>query len=349
MDKILHLFCVEKFTNDYVRFINENFTDNYHEFWIFGDRAVQYAQLNIFTYRNVKYARNIIDQLNNGKIYQFDKIIYHGVFDQNIIDFFVVNRRLLNKLYLYFWGGDKFYLKNKWDNAKKKFLIRNAHAIITILPEEQRFLLKYYRPKGKLFCAFYCLDGIRNYMQRRQIAGEEKDYIAVLLGNSATQTNHHIDMLHKLSKYKDEDIRIYAPLSYGDFNYAKTVVDEGRKIFGEKFIAIKEFMEQGEYFSFLDSMDIGIFDMNRQQALGNIMALLAFGKKIYFRNHSVLKHYFLVENHCDIWTTDEIGRMSFSDFISFSQDSVEKNEMAMKRIYMKEYRIEEWEKIFDAE
>lgn len=68
MTKILHLFRIEKFTNDYVKFINENFTDSYYESWIFGSKATRRGQLNIFTYRNVKYARNIMTQLNNGKI-----------------------------------------------------------------------------------------------------------------------------------------------------------------------------------------------------------------------------------------------------------------------------------------
>lgn len=40
-------------------------------------------------------------------------------------------------------------------------------------------------------------------------------------------------------------------------------------------------MEEDEYYNFLNDMDIAIFDMNRQQALGNIMAMVTFGKKVY--------------------------------------------------------------------
>lgn len=319
--------------------------EDYHEFWIYGDRTLAYTQVNICAYTNAKYIKNIVDKLNDGKIYRFDKIIYHGVFDQNIIDFFAKNRKLLEKLYLYFWGGDKFYVKDKWDNAKKKFVIRNAHGIINILPEEQRFMKKYYRPKSKFFCAFYYSDSVKNFLKKQRIL-KTSNYTTVLLGNSATPANHHILLLHKLAKYKNENIRIFAPLSYGEMEYAKTVITEGKKIFGEKFTGITEFMNEDEYFDFLDGMDIGIFDMNRQQALGNIMTMLILGKKVYLRNHSVLSHYFLVRNHCDIYTTDEIDRMSFADFKHFERDGAFRNESILNQLWDKNWRKNKWEVIF---
>ncbi len=36
------------------------------------------------------------------------------------------------------------------------------------------------------------------------------------MGNSANPTNNHIEVLNKLLKFKDEDIEIIAPLSYGE-------------------------------------------------------------------------------------------------------------------------------------
>ena len=45
---------------------------------------------------------------------------------------------------------------------------------------------------------------------------DEKQIINILIGNSATETNNHIEVLDLLSKFKNEDIKIYVPLSYGD-------------------------------------------------------------------------------------------------------------------------------------
>ena len=37
--------------------------------------------------------------------------------------------------------------------------------------------------------------------------------IRILLGNSATKTNRHVEAMQMLSKIKDENIEVFAPLS----------------------------------------------------------------------------------------------------------------------------------------
>lgn len=153
--------------------------------------------------------------------------------------------------------------------------------------------------------------------------------------------------MHLLSKFKNENIRIFAPLSYGDLDYAKIVIEEGKRIFGEKFTALKEFMNEDEYYQFLNSMDIAIFDMKRQQALGNIYASLYFGKKVFLRNNSVLSHFISVVKHCDISTTDEIGKMNFQEFISFPEACKKNNEQRLAEICAEEPLVKGWREIFN--
>lgn len=347
MYKILHLFRLGKFANDNIKFMNENFSNNYHEFWIYGSRINAETKLDLHSFKNVKYVRNIIEKLRTKKVYDFDKIIYHGVFEQEIINFFAKERKLLKRLYLYFWGGDKFYIQNnKWNNLKKKYVIRNAHGIINILPEEKGYMQKYYHPKGKFFCAKYYADYglMKSIKEQKQV---EKDYIAIQVGHSATFTNKHIQIFHLLSKFKDESIKVYVPLSYGNKNYAQRVIKEGKKIFGEKLIALTEYLCEDEYDQFLKHMDIGIFAMNRQQAMGNIQTLLYFGKKIYLRDRSVLVHYFRNEKHCDICTINEISKMEYENFISFSDISKKNNGRMIEALLRIEPRIKAWNKIFN--
>jgi hypothetical protein len=40
--------------------------------------------------------------------------------------------------------------------------------------------------------------------------------LSILLGNSADPSNNHVEALERLLPYRDQDIKIYAPLSYGD-------------------------------------------------------------------------------------------------------------------------------------
>lgn len=185
---------------------------------------------------------------------------------------------------------------------------------------------------------------MKSIKEQKQV---EKDYIAIQVGHSATFTNKHIQIFHLLSKFKDESIKVYVPLSYGNKNYAQRVIKEGKKIFGEKLIALTEYLCEDEYDQFLKHMDIGIFAMNRQQAMGNIQTLLYFGKKIYLRDRSVLVHYFRNEKHCDICTINEISKMEYEDFISFSDISKKNNGRMIEALLRIEPRIKAWNKIFN--
>jgi hypothetical protein len=107
--------------------------------------------------------------------------------------------------------------------------------------------------------------------------------LTILVGNSADPSNNHIEALEKLLPYKDQDIKICVPLSYGDQAHAKKVIEQGKDWFGEKFFPMVSFMPFDQYLKFLKSVDIAIFNHKRQQAMGNIITLLGMGKTVYVR------------------------------------------------------------------
>ena len=114
----------------------------------------------------------------------------------------------------------------------------------------------------------------------------------MLVGNSADPTNNHILILEKLAASKPLAINIYVPLSYGNEEYAKKVIQKGYELFANKFIALTNFMPFEEYMKFLSTIDIAIFHHERQQAFGNIISLLSMGKKVYINQKSNLWKYF---------------------------------------------------------
>ncbi len=63
--------------------------------------------------------------------------------------------------------------------------------------------------------------------------------------------------------------------------YKQEIINIGDKLFSNQFYPIIELMEYNDYLSFLNSVDIAIFNHNRQQAVGNIILLLSMGKTIY--------------------------------------------------------------------
>ena len=123
-----------------------------------------------------------------------------------------------------------------------------------------------------------------NLYKEYYIKPKEHSTINIQLGNSADPTNNHIDVLKQLTKYKEENIQIFAPISYGNKEYAKEVILYGNDIFGDKFIPLTDFMPFEKYLEFLGTIDIAIFAHKRQQAMGNIISLLGMGKKVYMRS-----------------------------------------------------------------
>jgi hypothetical protein len=103
----------------------------------------------------------------------------------------------------------------------------------------------------------------------------------ILLGNSATVTNNHLEAFDILHQLNDVEIQIITPLNYGDMDYAKEISDTGTKLFGDRFTALTDFLPLDDYNKLLNECGIFIMNSYRQQALGNIYTLLYMGAKVY--------------------------------------------------------------------
>ncbi len=108
----------------------------------------------------------------------------------------------------------------------------------------------------------------------------------ILIGNSATTTNNHIDIFDKLRNLKNLNFEFYCPLSYGNKEYAQFVIKRGRIIFKEKFIAINDFLTFSEYNKILSNMDIAIFNNIRSQAAANIFTAVQYRNMIFLNSRS---------------------------------------------------------------
>ena len=168
------------------------------------------------------------------------------------------------------------------------------------------------------------------------------------IGNSATITNNHLEILKILSKFKRENIKIFAPLSYGDMEYANQVISYGKEIFGDKFIPIQKFMPLEEYYRFLYTMDVAIFGMKRQQALGNIFMQIQMGCKIYFDRESLLWSYFTQDLGCVISDMSEIFEMDIKKFTEFSEGDRLHNRAHICERISKEEALRSWRNIFQS-
>lgn len=157
-------------------------------------------------------------------------------------------------------------------------LIRNLKGICFLDKGQYDLACQWYKTDAKYFCAGYRVDLNKSILE----IPKDGEFINILIGNSATITNCHCDVLERLRFLsKIDNIRIYCPLSYGDTEYRDKLIKYAKEIYGEKFIPIINFLDYESYMKLLRKIDIGIFNLTRQQALGNLFMLFYLGAKIY--------------------------------------------------------------------
>lgn len=114
----------------------------------------------------------------------------------------------------------------------------------------------------------------------------------ILVGNSASATNNHLEVFKILSRLDLGNRKIVTPLSYGDTDYRDEIIAQGRDIFGENFQPIVEFMPLEEYNTLIAECSMVVMGHRRQQAVGNIAMMLYKGAKIFLDEVSTVYQFF---------------------------------------------------------
>ena len=227
------------------------------------------------------------------QLHQARKVVVHGLFEINVVILLALCPWELPKCYWVIWGGDLYqYTKattawrSRISESVRRLVIRRIGHLITYIDGDVELARKWYGAKG---IQHECIMYMSNVVDPRMAVVSNpnpnlnQDGLNILLGNSADPSNNHIEALERLLPYKDRNIKIYAPLSYGDQDHAKEVISQGQEWFGEKFVPMTDFMPFEQYLEFLKSLDIAIFNHQRQQAMGNTITLLGMGKTVFMR------------------------------------------------------------------
>lgn len=114
----------------------------------------------------------------------------------------------------------------------------------------------------------------------------------ILLGNSATATNNHIEALTTLRNLGMEGRKVITPLNYGDENYKSEIIRAGKRLLGDSFVPLTEYMTLAEYNKAISNCGNVIMNHIRQQAIGNISAALLRGGKVFLRPESKIFKYY---------------------------------------------------------
>lgn len=108
----------------------------------------------------------------------------------------------------------------------------------------------------------------------------------ILLGNSATPENNHLEAMNLLRRMSIEGRKIIAPLSYSHSHYADEVCRIGSRLFGSDFVPLRHYLPIDEYHELLATCGTVIMNHRRQAAMGNISAALYKGARVILREEN---------------------------------------------------------------
>jgi len=286
--RVLHICRAEKFIPPFIDLVQANFDAEMHEFVVFGDnkkfstegRSGVYRIENGLLKKTAGKARLIV------QMHRADRIVLHGLFTRAVTKMLFLMPWLLKKTYWFIWGNDLYGKRGRLDSNSglkgfsRRFVIRHLGHLVTHVPGDIELARKWYGASGK---AHHCLMYTSNVFPELEVGERTTGFVDVQVGNSADPSNNHLEVFDKLASLQTETFRVLVPLSYGDQHYARRVIDEGKKLFGGRFVPLVDFLPPDQYQEFLATIDVAVFNHNRQQGLGNLISLLGMGKKVYLR------------------------------------------------------------------
>lgn len=341
--KILHLLNIHpRFTDKLVDMYDENFNNGEHEICYITKNSISNirSDINLKQYEiypmplkdfSFKKIKEIADLFN-----KYDFIMMHG-FDLDEFStslfygiYLMMGKKLLNKLVWIEWGVDLYDFKQEGSDLKSfvnyhlvKHIKNNVRMFVGIFPPDcDVFREKYPNSKAEIMYAPYITKKKRkttfgyNYESNLEKTNANNDTIYIQVGHNAQDQLNHIDALNKLSKFKNENIKIVLPLSYSNRNgYAEKVEEYAKKVFNDKLVVLKDFLSEEDYYKIVNRIDIAVFNTYRQTALGNIHNMIMRNVKLFMPKESVMYKYF-TGTDIPIQAIDEIENMSFEEFVS---------------------------------
>lgn len=166
----------------------------------------------------------------------------------------------------------------------------------------------------------------------------------ILLGNSASFSNNHLEILEFLSRLNLGDKKIITPLSYGNKKYANEIISFGQKVTGYNFSPQMEFIDKESYHKLISSCSICIMNHKRQQSMGNIISMLYLGSKLFMNKENIV-YKFLKREGAIIFSIDELDNESIS--IKLTKSEILTNRNVLKKHWSESVVNEKYRSFID--
>jgi len=354
---ILHFFSNDKFLKPYLEFMNANFDETEHYFIVWG--GVDFAKIPIDSQKNLLKVKENLNLASIIKIIKLmkkaQKIIIHSMYNRKLIVLLNLFPKSIRKSIWIVWGGDLYQYLDGTLNLKARIfdlfrrrIIHNVRGIGTLVSRDYDLIVRKYKTTADQYNVIYMSDERTKYIKDILNKNNEikDDITRIIVGNSATESNNHEEILLELSKFSNHKIEVYCPLSYGQIKYGEKIKHIGNELFGKKFIALDELLSMKEYVELLNRMDIGFFNNDRQQGLGNIYSLLYLGKKVYLRDSTTMWDEMTLDMRLKVFSIKSIKHDNFKGLRSIELEDIKNNINILDKRYGPEYAIELWSEVF---
>lgn len=351
----IHIFTSEgTYNHSFIKFYENNFELN-NQLFVFRCKPE-----GIYRYSNELKKR--ILYINNSikfvfilfyKLIKADKIYIHYFPVGPSLYFWYLSKFLFKKTTWILWGGDLYYYKYRPKNFQsdvyefiRRSIFKKISRIACFIKGDYKLVKKIYNSKASYEYIVYPIPIDFGYIDSLKIE-PDANFITILLGNSSDPSNEHIAVINVLKKFKDYNIKIVCPLSYGgEIEYAKSVEEYGRNIFGNKFIALKDFIPPEEYAKIIKGIDVAIFQHQRQQGLGTILSLLYTGAKVFIREE-ITSFETLSQMGLKLFPIDKVNELDYNSFIHLDDETKLTNKRVISREFSNENYVKIWKNLFE--
>jgi dTDP-N-acetylfucosamine:lipid II N-acetylfucosaminyltransferase len=371
--KICHLCSDDKFIDNAISIFESAFPGKNIIF------AYTKGQKPKFIKRKIHYdigAKDVIFGINNNSINSADVVVIHSLSNA----WFRTIEKLNKKVPIVWigWGFDyydiidpnddrllekTFSMEKKRHSRRKLGMKQRIQSLLNSMPRKKKVIerIDFFSPV--LSNEYNLLKSAHTWKRfPRQVdwnySPSEKDLshyvnskessikmgVDILIGNSATSTNNHLEIFDILEKIDIKNCNLVVPLSYGDSSYGAEVKEIGEMKFGSNFDALIDFMPIEEYMQKIGQCGFVIMNHVRQQAVGNTIIMAYMGAKVFLRKETPTYEFFKGVG-LNIFSVQELENQPSLLTSHLKIDQVLENRIILDRIWSHSTLIEKTKKL----
>lgn len=336
--EILHIGLNGPLLTRYFKFLEDHFDTGSHHYLSLGGEPLEATGISHSQPPGARWMLEFFARSRKAR-----KIIIHGLFKARMILALGMCPWLLERCYWVVWGGDLYPEQSGLDHSRfieamRRRVIKGMGHLLTYIPGDFEHAQSRYQARGRL-CD--CIMYPSNVFSRRDLPEKKETRLTVLLGNSATASNRHEEALALMKSRGLKMDKLICPLAYGDTDYADRIEATGREMYPDSFRAMRDFMPLDDYLSMLGDVDVAVFANDRQQAMGNIISLLGYGKKVYLRT-TITPWGLFQKLGVKVYPLDDM------DFSPVPEATAARNQAIIADSFSEARLREQWQQIFSS-